>query len=65
VTDVAGATGEIRFALSNWSAIFGSYAFYHHRIEDPSLLATGLPPEYDRHSARIGVSIWLPLYGAF
>jgi hypothetical protein len=65
VTDVAGASGEIRYAMANWSALFATYAFYHHRIEDLSLLATGFPPRYDRHSVRVGVSFWLPLYGTF
>ena len=62
--DVAGANGEVRYALSHWAAVFGAYAFYHHRIDDETLV-TGFPPRYERHSARIGVTFWLPVYGAF
>jgi hypothetical protein len=65
VTDVAGTTAEFRYGISSWAAAFASYAFYHHRIDDPSLVASGFPPRYDRHSVRVGVSLWVPLYGAF
>lgn len=65
VTDVAGATGEFRYAVARWSAVFASYAFYHHRIQDEFLVSSGFPTRYDRHSVRIGMTFWMPLYGAF
>lgn len=65
VTDVAGTTLEFQYGLASWSALFGSYSFYHHRVEDPTLVASGFPPRYDRHSVRVGFSFWVPLYGAF
>ena len=64
-TDVAGGRLELRYALKNWAAIFTTYAYYHHRIEDPQLTASGFPPRYDRHSVRVGMTIWAPLFGTF
>jgi hypothetical protein len=64
-TDVAGGRLELRYALKNWAAIFTTYAYYHHRIDDPQLTASGFPPRYDRHSVRVGMTIWAPLFGTF
>jgi hypothetical protein len=64
-TEVTGASGALRYALANWSAFFVSYGFYHHRIEDPSAVVSGFPSRYDRHSVRVGMTFWVPMYGAF
>jgi hypothetical protein len=65
VMDVGGATAEVRYAITPWSATFVSYGFYRHRIEDPFLVADGFPTRYERRAIRVGMTLWLPLYGAF
>lgn len=65
VIDVAGANAQVRYAIATWSAIFASYGFYHHRLEDESILVSGFPPRYDRQSIRVGLTLWVPLYGSF
>lgn len=64
-TEVAGATTEVRYALATSLGLFASYGFYHHRLEGDTVTAPGFPSRYDRQSARIGLTLWLPLYGAF
>ncbi|MEZ5287579.1 MAG: hypothetical protein R2712_22805 [Vicinamibacterales bacterium] len=64
VTDVTGVSAELRYAISTWSAVFGSYGYYDHQIDDPSLVS-GFPTRYARHSARVGLTLWLPMYGSF
>ncbi len=65
VTAVAGVTGEVRYAMATWAAVFASYTFYHHRIRGEAVTATGFPSQYDRHAVRVGITLWAPLYGAF
>lgn len=64
-TDVLGTSAELRYAFSNWAAAFTTYGFYHHRIRDAQLTASGFPSRYDRHSLRVGITLWVPLYGTF
>jgi hypothetical protein len=64
-TDVVGASGELRYAVANWAALFATYGFYHHRIDAPTAVASGFPTRYERQSIRLGMTLWLPLYGTF
>lgn len=64
-TDVLGTSAELRYAFASWAAMFTTYGFYHHRIRDPLLAASGFPTRYDRHSFRVGITLWVPLYGTF
>jgi hypothetical protein len=65
LTETAGGTSELRYALTPWAALSASYSFYHHRLEEELLAISGFPSRYDRHSARVGLTLWVPLYGAF
>ena len=48
-----------------YGGIFVGYSRYEHRLRDligsPDTIAT----QFDRQSVRAGLTIWLPLYGAF
>lgn len=48
-----------------YGGLFVGYSRYEHRLRDllgsPGTMAT----QFDRRSVRAGVTIWLPLYGAF
>ena len=38
---------------------------YRHELTDVLNLPGEIPSDINRYSARAGVTIWLPLYGAF
>jgi hypothetical protein len=61
----AGSTAELRYGLGPRFGLFTSYSYYRHDTESASRLESGVPSRYDRHSARVGVTMWLPLYGSF
>ena len=59
------ATAQINYGLSRCCAMFTSFNYYDHRLQDLSNAATGIPGSYARYTARVGFSYWLPLYGTF
>ena len=65
VMDVAGGTAEVRYAIAPWAATFASYGYYRHYVDDATWVANGFPTQYQRSSVRVGVTLWIPLYGAF
>jgi hypothetical protein len=65
VMDVAGGSVELRYAIAPWAATFASYGYYRHSVDDPTWVANGFPTQYQRSSVRVGVTLWIPLYGAF
>ena len=64
-TTAIGGNMSLRYGVNRWFATFATYSYYHHRLESGLPIATGLPPLYDRHSVRGGITLWLPLYGTF
>jgi hypothetical protein len=67
-TATTGVGGDIsvRYGLRNWLGTFATYSYYHHTLQNAFQAAvSGLPPLYDRHTVRGGITLWLPLYGAF
>jgi hypothetical protein len=66
----SGSTGgggnlSIRYGLRRWIGTYATYSFYQHRLQSDLQAAAGIPTVYDRHSARAGFTLWLPLYGTF
>jgi hypothetical protein len=57
-------TAQLRYALARCCAISADYDYYYYNLRDVSQ-PTGLPTQYDRNAVRIGVSVWLPLFGGF
>lgn len=62
--DTYSATTQLQYALSRWVAASASYSFFAYRLRDATGLAPGLPSSLDRSTVRVGVVLWLPLYGA-
>jgi hypothetical protein len=41
------------------------YAYNTHELRDVTVAASAFPSQFSRHSARVGLTFWLPLYGSF
>lgn len=61
----AEATGQLQWDMSRLFALVTSYTYYSHLIRDLAAIPVGFPARYDRNTARIGLTIWLPFYGSF
>lgn len=58
-------TAQMQYGIARCCGVFSNYTYYNHRLEDLSTLPEGFPARYDRHSIRVGLTVWLPLYGTF
>jgi hypothetical protein len=58
-------TAQVQFAVSRWAALFASYGYYDHSLDNVQTIAFGYPTSYRRHSARVGFTVMLPLFGSF
>ena len=65
VTTAIGGNLSMRYGFGRRFATFATYSYYHHELESGLPTAAGIPPLYDRQSARVGFTWWLPLYGSF
>ena len=54
---------QLRYALARCCAVTADYDYYYYKLHDV-VRPAGLPEEYDRNAIRVGLSLWLPLYGA-
>lgn len=63
--EAAGATVQVQFILARYASLFTAYRFYRFRLIDLSSLPEGFPSRFDRNSAQVGVTFWLPLAGRF
>jgi hypothetical protein len=65
-SDYTTASGsvQVRVAVTRMLALVTSYHHYRYRFDD-TLLPPGLPSNYQRNALRVGLSLWLPLYGAY
>jgi hypothetical protein len=59
--DSYGASGRLRIAISRTLAAFVGGSFYHYRFEDAVVRPRGIPATYDRLSARVGMSLFIPM----
>ena len=59
------ASAEVRVALNRFTAATAAYNYYFHRYSNPAELPAGFPAEYDRHSVRVGLTLWVPLRGTY
>lgn len=60
--DTLSGTVQAQYALARKWVVFGSYSYYEHELNDLSLIPSGFPPTYERHTVRVGLSIGVPLY---
>jgi hypothetical protein len=63
--DSYAATTQLEYGLSRWAAVSATYNFFSYRLRDVTSLAPDFPSELAHNNFRVGVVLWLPLYGAF
>lgn len=61
--DAVGANGTIRYGF-RYGGLFVGYTQYEHRLRRV-VAAPGISPRFEQRALRAGVTLWLPLYGAF
>ena len=59
--DSYSASARLRRALHRSLAVYVEYLFYHYNFHELADRPFGLPPEFSRNGARVGLSFWLPL----
>jgi hypothetical protein len=59
-----GGSVQIRVALTRSFSVVTSYHHYQYEFTD-TILPEGFPPSYNRNAIRVGLALWLPLYGAY
>jgi len=59
------ASTELRYQVSRGWALTTVYSYYDHILSDVEAVQSGFPSRHRRNSVRLGVSIWLPLFGSF
>lgn len=62
--DASGWTTTVRYGF-RYGALFAGYTGYEHRVRDLMLVPGAVAPRFNQRSVRAGVTIWLPLFGAF
>jgi hypothetical protein len=60
-TDNYSGAGRMQFAMTRLTALTGEFSYYRYRFDSTIGLPVGLNPQFDRRSARVGVTLWLPL----
>ena len=73
-TAAAGAAGSFEtingtvqcdYALARWGSVLMNYSSYGHTLRGVTGIPEGLPSRFQRQSVRVGITVWLPLYGSF
>lgn len=57
-----GGTGRLRYALSRRASAFAQYTMQGHDFRENVSLPAGFPNRFDRHSVRVGVTLWAPVF---
>jgi hypothetical protein len=59
------AAVQLRYAVSRCCAAIAGYSYYDHRLNGIVTVPEGFPRRFDRNAVRIGMTLWLPLYGTY
>ena len=62
--DAVGGTATIRYGF-RYGGLFAGYTRYEHQLRGVVTAPGSVTPRFDQNSMRAGVTLWLPLYGAF
>jgi hypothetical protein len=55
------AATRARVALTSMWALFAEHQYYKHDLGDAFIVPVGVPSVLDRHSVRVGVTLWVPI----
>jgi hypothetical protein len=56
---------QLRYALSRVCATSVYYDYYIYDFQNVPDLPTNFLANFDRHAIRVGITLWLPLYGRY
>lgn len=54
-------TTRMRYALSASLALYGEYLYYAQDLGHATIVPAGLPSQLGRQTARVGLTVWVPL----
>jgi hypothetical protein len=57
------ATGQVRFAVTEWWSAVVSYTRYRYRLDEAASRALGVPSRMDRNAVQAGISVMIPVVG--
>jgi hypothetical protein len=60
-----GAIAQMQYRMTRRVALVANYSYYEHDMRDVSAVPLGFPSTFERNAVRVGMTFWLPLYGAF
>jgi hypothetical protein len=55
------ANVRVRVGITAGLAAYGEYLYYSYDVGQGVFTAAGVPNNFDRSSARFGLTLWLPL----
>lgn len=61
----ATASLRLQYGITPMLGLFASLSYYEHRLTGVNPAIVGFPAANDRRSARIGLTLWMPLYGSY
>ena len=63
--DLVMFNAQLLYGLGPRFALLARYAYNDHEFRNVSVAPTSFPLRFTRNSLRVGVTLWLPLYGTF
>ena len=56
---------QLRYAFGAHVGVVVLYSYSKHELRNVAIAPSGFPAEFGRNSVRVGLTMWLPLYGSF
>jgi hypothetical protein len=56
---------QLGYGFGSRVGLVVGYAYNTHEFRDVTVAASSFPTQFGRHSARVGLTFWVPLYGSF
>jgi hypothetical protein len=63
--ETTAGVSQIRFVVTRFCSMSATYSLYQHRTFDLDQISVAFPDQHRRSSLRVGVNLWLPLFGSF
>jgi hypothetical protein len=60
-----GGTAQLQYAVSRCCSMVTSYSYYEHKLLEVAAVPLGFPRNFERNAVRVGMTVWLPLFGTF
>ena len=63
--NLAILNGEVRYGFGAHVGLLVQYTYNSHEFHNGVVTPASFPFRYSRNSIRVGLTMWLPLYGTF